>query len=76
MAALTLGSYALPASAATDLLQAAAKAGFVGGISATPVDYTKPKATQYGRCVYVVEIKGNQWASLQKTPICGTAISS
>jgi uncharacterized membrane-anchored protein YjiN (DUF445 family) len=33
MAALTLGSYALPASAATDLLQAAAKAGFVGGIA-------------------------------------------
>src|SRR3954451_12430548 len=33
MAALTLGSYALPHSAATDLLQAAAKAGFVGGIA-------------------------------------------
>ncbi len=33
MAALTLGSYALPASTATDLLQAAAKAGFVGGIA-------------------------------------------
>src|SRR6516162_10700636 len=33
MAALTLGSYALPASEATDLLQAAAKAGFVGGIA-------------------------------------------
>jgi uncharacterized membrane-anchored protein YjiN (DUF445 family) len=33
MAALTLGSYALPASFATDLLQAAAKAGFVGGIA-------------------------------------------
>src|SRR3954447_19517683 len=33
MAALTLGSYALPDSAATDLLQAAAKAGFVGGIA-------------------------------------------
>jgi len=33
MAALTLASYALPASAATDLLQAAAKAGFVGGIA-------------------------------------------
>jgi uncharacterized membrane-anchored protein YjiN (DUF445 family) len=33
MAALTLGTYALPASAATDLLQAAAKAGFVGGIA-------------------------------------------
>jgi uncharacterized membrane-anchored protein YjiN (DUF445 family) len=33
MAALTLGSYALPQSTATDLLQAAAKAGFVGGIA-------------------------------------------
>ena len=33
MAVLTLGSYALPASTATDLLQAAAKAGFVGGIA-------------------------------------------
>ncbi len=33
MAALTLASYALPASTATDLLQAAAKAGFVGGIA-------------------------------------------
>ena len=33
MAALTLGTYALPASTATDLLQAAAKAGFVGGIA-------------------------------------------
>jgi uncharacterized membrane-anchored protein YjiN (DUF445 family) len=33
MAALTLGSYALPDSTATDLLQAAAKAGFVGGIA-------------------------------------------
>ncbi|HET7881163.1 MAG TPA: DUF445 domain-containing protein [Acetobacteraceae bacterium] len=33
MAVLTLGSYALPASAWTDLLQAAAKAGFVGGIA-------------------------------------------
>ena len=33
MAALTLGSYALPISTATDLLQAAAKAGFVGGIA-------------------------------------------
>jgi uncharacterized membrane-anchored protein YjiN (DUF445 family) len=33
MAALTLGTYALPPSAATDLLQAAAKAGFVGGIA-------------------------------------------
>ena len=33
MAALTLGSYALPASTVTDLLQAAAKAGFVGGIA-------------------------------------------
>ena len=33
MAALTLGSYALPACTATDLLQAAAKAGFVGGIA-------------------------------------------
>jgi len=33
MAALTLGTYALPAGQATDLLQAAAKAGFVGGIA-------------------------------------------
>jgi uncharacterized membrane-anchored protein YjiN (DUF445 family) len=33
MAALTLGSYALPPGYATDLLQAAAKAGFVGGIA-------------------------------------------
>lgn len=33
MAVLTLASYALPASTATDLLQAAAKAGFVGGIA-------------------------------------------
>jgi uncharacterized membrane-anchored protein YjiN (DUF445 family) len=33
MAVLTLASYALPASAGTDLLQAAAKAGFVGGIA-------------------------------------------
>ncbi len=33
MAALTLATYAMPASAATDLLQAAAKAGFVGGIA-------------------------------------------
>jgi uncharacterized membrane-anchored protein YjiN (DUF445 family) len=33
MAALTLLTYALPASAAADLLQAAAKAGFVGGIA-------------------------------------------
>ena len=33
MAALTLGTYALPVSTATDLLQAAAKAGFVGGIA-------------------------------------------
>jgi uncharacterized membrane-anchored protein YjiN (DUF445 family) len=33
MAALTLGTYALPVSSATDLLQAAAKAGFVGGIA-------------------------------------------
>jgi uncharacterized membrane-anchored protein YjiN (DUF445 family) len=33
MAALTLLTYALPASSATDLLQAAAKAGFVGGIA-------------------------------------------
>jgi uncharacterized membrane-anchored protein YjiN (DUF445 family) len=33
MAALTLATYALPASVATDLLQAAAKAGFVGGIA-------------------------------------------
>jgi uncharacterized membrane-anchored protein YjiN (DUF445 family) len=33
MAALTLGTYALPESTATDLLQAAAKAGFVGGIA-------------------------------------------
>ena len=33
MGALTLGSYALPAGWASDLLQAAAKAGFVGGIA-------------------------------------------
>jgi uncharacterized membrane-anchored protein YjiN (DUF445 family) len=33
MAALMLGSYALPPSFATDLLQAASKAGFVGGIA-------------------------------------------
>ncbi len=33
MAALTLASYALPPCYATDLLQAAAKAGFVGGIA-------------------------------------------
>src|SRR6202789_2404250 len=33
MAALTLGSYALPPGWWTDLLQAAAKAGFVGGIA-------------------------------------------
>ena len=33
MAVLTLGSYALPPSDAADLLQAAAKAGFVGGIA-------------------------------------------
>jgi uncharacterized membrane-anchored protein YjiN (DUF445 family) len=33
MGALTLGSYALPASSAAELLQAAAKAGFVGGIA-------------------------------------------
>ncbi len=33
MAALTLGTYALPPSYLTDLLQAAAKAGFVGGIA-------------------------------------------
>ena len=33
MAALTLGSYAMPAGWATDLLQAAAKAGLVGGIA-------------------------------------------
>jgi uncharacterized membrane-anchored protein YjiN (DUF445 family) len=33
MAVLTLVSYALPQSGATDLLQAAAKAGFVGGIA-------------------------------------------
>lgn len=33
MAALTLGSYALPETWPTDLLQAAAKAGFVGGIA-------------------------------------------
>src|SRR5690348_6631025 len=33
MAALTLGTYALPPGAAIDLLQAAAKAGFVGGIA-------------------------------------------
>lgn len=33
MAALTLGSYALPPGYATDLLQAAAKAGFIGGVA-------------------------------------------
>ncbi|MSO90693.1 MAG: DUF445 domain-containing protein [Acetobacteraceae bacterium] len=33
MAVLTIGSYALPGGYATDLLQAAAKAGFVGGIA-------------------------------------------
>jgi uncharacterized membrane-anchored protein YjiN (DUF445 family) len=33
MAALTLGSYALPEGWASDLLQASAKAGFVGGIA-------------------------------------------
>jgi uncharacterized membrane-anchored protein YjiN (DUF445 family) len=33
MAALTLGSYVLPEGWASDLLQAAAKAGFVGGIA-------------------------------------------
>ena len=33
MAALTLATYAMPASYATDLLQAAAKAGFVGGLA-------------------------------------------
>jgi len=33
MAALTLGCYALPPGWGTDLLQAAAKAGFVGGIA-------------------------------------------
>jgi uncharacterized membrane-anchored protein YjiN (DUF445 family) len=33
MAALSLGSYALPEGWASDLLQAAAKAGFVGGIA-------------------------------------------
>jgi uncharacterized membrane-anchored protein YjiN (DUF445 family) len=33
MAGLTLGSYALPEAWPTDLLQAAAKAGFVGGIA-------------------------------------------
>ncbi len=33
MAVLTLASYAMPAGWATDLLQAAAKAGFVGGIA-------------------------------------------
>jgi uncharacterized membrane-anchored protein YjiN (DUF445 family) len=33
MALLTLGSYALPEGWGTDLLQAAAKAGFVGGIA-------------------------------------------
>ncbi len=33
MAALTLASYALPPGWATDLLQAAAKAGFVGGVA-------------------------------------------
>src|SRR5271169_726378 len=33
MAAITLGCYALPQGDWTDLLQAAAKAGFVGGIA-------------------------------------------
>ena len=33
MAAITLGSYALPPGMATEILQAAAKAGFVGGIA-------------------------------------------
>jgi uncharacterized membrane-anchored protein YjiN (DUF445 family) len=33
MAVLTLGTYALPAGNATDLLQAAAKAGLVGGLA-------------------------------------------
>jgi uncharacterized membrane-anchored protein YjiN (DUF445 family) len=33
MAALTLASYALPPGTATDLLRAAAKAGFIGGIA-------------------------------------------
>ncbi len=33
MAALTLGSYALPPGWGTDLLQAASKAGFVGGVA-------------------------------------------
>jgi uncharacterized membrane-anchored protein YjiN (DUF445 family) len=33
MAALTLGTYALPSGDATDLLQAAAKAGLVGGLA-------------------------------------------
>ncbi len=33
MAFLTLGSYALPSGYATDLLQAAARAGFVGGVA-------------------------------------------
>lgn len=33
MAALTLGTYAMPPAYATSLLQAAAKAGFVGGIA-------------------------------------------
>ena len=33
MAGLTLGSYALPPGTLTDLLQASAKAGFVGGIA-------------------------------------------
>jgi uncharacterized membrane-anchored protein YjiN (DUF445 family) len=33
MAAMTLGTYALPAGDATDLLQAAAKAGLVGGLA-------------------------------------------
>ncbi len=33
MAVLTLASYALPRSTAADLLQAAAKAGFIGGIA-------------------------------------------
>jgi uncharacterized membrane-anchored protein YjiN (DUF445 family) len=33
MAALTVGAYALPPGTATEILQAAAKAGFVGGIA-------------------------------------------
>jgi branched-chain amino acid transport system substrate-binding protein len=48
----------------------------VGGISATPVDYSMPKATQYGKCIYLVEIKNDQFVSVQKQPFCGQAVSS